>query len=98
MDASSRGSKVEDPQLCCIAILRGEFETCKEKVVQLLKDLLSKRLVYAAWGVDGEKFHSAEQNAWVAADAEASYRSMFYRDAKSWIFVRYLTCSGHSSA
>jgi erythromycin esterase-like protein len=79
---------VEDLQLYCIATLRGEFETCGEKVVQALKDLLSKRLAYAARGVDGEEFHCAEQNERVVADAEAYYRSMYYRDAKPWIFAR----------
>jgi erythromycin esterase-like protein len=76
---------VEDPQLYCIATLRGEFETCEEKVVQMLKDLLSKRLAHAAGGVDGEEFHSAEQNARVVADVQAYYTSMSYSDAEPWI-------------
>ncbi|OAP65312.1 hypothetical protein AYL99_01284 [Fonsecaea erecta] len=60
------------------------LKSCEEDVIKLLLDLLRKRLEYSAKINDGERFHSAEQNAVLVADAEAYYRKMYYSDAASW--------------
>ena len=48
----------------------------------MLRDLLAKRLDYAAQ--DGERFFDAAQNARVVADAERYYRAMYYGSRESW--------------
>jgi erythromycin esterase-like protein len=64
-------------------MIRG-FESCEKKVINMLTELLQKRLEYSAMKQDGEEFHSAEQNARLVIDAERYYRAMYYRDNKSW--------------
>ncbi|PKX88163.1 uncharacterized protein P174DRAFT_446597, partial [Aspergillus novofumigatus IBT 16806] len=64
--------------------LRG-MEDCERGVLQMLRDLLDKRLQYAQHDVrDGEEFHSGEQNAFVVRDAERYYKAMYYSSASSW--------------
>ncbi|PGH20442.1 hypothetical protein AJ80_03588 [Polytolypa hystricis UAMH7299] len=75
---------VEDPTQYGLASLTGRKATCDEKVVEMLRDLLHKRLEYSAREHDGEEFHSSEQNAYVIADAEAYYRAMYSSSADSW--------------
>jgi erythromycin esterase-like protein len=61
-----------------------EFKACEKDVLSILRQLLEKRLEYCAKELDGEEFHSAEQNARLVVDSEKNYRSMYYRDEKSW--------------
>jgi erythromycin esterase-like protein len=58
--------------------------TCEGAVVKMLRELLEKRLQYAADQHDGEEFHSTEQNAYLVADAESYYRAMYSSSANSW--------------
>lgn len=50
----------------------------------MLRDLLERRLEYAAHPGNGEEFHSSEQNAYVVRDAERYYKAMYYSSAGSW--------------
>ncbi|KAG5287638.1 L-isoaspartate O-methyltransferase [Histoplasma capsulatum G186AR] len=60
------------------------MESCEKNVIQMLRDLLNKRLEYSANEHNGEEFHSSEQNAYLVADAEAYYKAMYSRSADSW--------------
>jgi protein-L-isoaspartate(D-aspartate) O-methyltransferase len=71
-----------DPDAYGRASLRGQYEHCEDQVVQTLRDLLSKRLEYAA--LDGDEFLDAVQNARLVADAERYYRVMYYGSVASW--------------
>lgn len=76
---------VDDPAEYGLAsFVDSGMETCEKHVVQMLQDLLQKRLDYSQKMHDGEAFHSAEQNAHLAADAEAYYRVMYSSSADSW--------------
>ncbi|KAH2317722.1 hypothetical protein KXV92_002919 [Aspergillus fumigatus] len=75
---------VDEPSAYGLASLRG-MEDCESGVLQMLRDLLDKRLQYAQHDVrDGEEFHSGEQNAFVVRDAERYYKAMYYSSASSW--------------
>ncbi|OAL34882.1 hypothetical protein AYO20_05843 [Fonsecaea nubica] len=69
-------------------MLQGKYvenlKTCEEDVIKMLLELLRKRLEYSAKINDGERFHSAEQNAVLVVDAEEYYRKMYYSDVVSW--------------
>lgn len=56
-------------------------ESCREPVVNLLKDIRTKALAYDH---DPEATLNAEQNATIAVNAEAYYRSMISFDDSSW--------------
>ncbi len=71
-----------DPAAYGRAVLVGKYESSEREVVSMLRDLLEKRLDYAA--KDGERFFDAAQNARVVADAEGYYRAMYYGSAASW--------------
>ncbi|OJD25701.1 hypothetical protein ACJ73_02932 [Blastomyces percursus] len=76
---------VEDPSQYGLTALTGpRMESCEKKVIQMLRDLLNKRLEYSAHEHNGEEFHSSEQNAYLVADAEAYYKAMYVRSADSW--------------
>lgn len=53
----------EDPHEYGLEALATGFRGCEKDVVSMLKDLLAKRLEYAAAEDNGEEFHGAEQNA-----------------------------------
>jgi erythromycin esterase-like protein len=53
----------EEPHEYGLEALASGFKGCEKDVMRVLRDLLAKRLEYAAWGKDGEEFHSGEQNA-----------------------------------
>jgi len=53
----------EDPHEYGLEALASGFKGCEKDVVRVLRDLLAKRLEYAAKTTDGEEFHSGEQNA-----------------------------------
>lgn len=71
-----------DPAAYGAAALRGGFETCAGKVVEMLEDLLRKRLHYETR--DGARFFDAERNARLVANAERYYRAMYYGSRISW--------------
>ncbi len=91
---------VEHPEQYGLGILMGAFESCEKEVLKMLRELLNKRLEYAAHHEDGEEFYSAEQNARLITgeyafvkisadlisftDSERYYKSMYYSDEKSW--------------
>ena len=76
---------VEDPSMYGLASLRG-MVNCEAGVIKVLRDLLEKRVEYlnATAGIDGEEYHSSEQNAWLVRDAEQYYKAMYYSSASSW--------------
>jgi len=71
-----------DPATYGRAALSRGFETCEKAVAAMLRDLLEKRLAYAA--EDGESFLDVAQNARLVAAAERYYRAMYYGSAFSW--------------
>jgi len=54
---------IDQPQEHGLGKLLEIFKNCEENVLQILQDLLDKRLDYAKSYEDDEDFHSAEQNA-----------------------------------
>ena len=64
------------------AVVTGRSESCEAEVLDMLGDLLGKRLDYQRH--DGLRFLDAVQNARVVADAERYYRAMYYGRAESW--------------
>jgi protein-L-isoaspartate(D-aspartate) O-methyltransferase len=72
----------DDPAAYGRAALVGRMQSCEGDVIAMLRDLLAKRLEYAAH--DGDEFFDAAQNARVVADAERYYRAMYYGAAVSW--------------
>jgi protein-L-isoaspartate(D-aspartate) O-methyltransferase len=72
----------DDPAAYGRAALVGRMQSAEHDVIAMLRDLLGKRLEYAA--PDGEEFFDAAQNARVVAGAEAYYRAMYYGSAASW--------------
>ncbi len=71
-----------DPATYGHAALTGQYPSCEEGVVQMLKDLLDKRRTYAEH--DGERFLDAVQNARLVTNAERYYRIMYYGSRASW--------------
>jgi protein-L-isoaspartate(D-aspartate) O-methyltransferase len=71
-----------DPAVYGRAVLNERYRACEADMVAALRDLLAKRLDYAAH--DGEQFFDAAQNARLAAAAERYYRAMYYGSAESW--------------
>ncbi|HEV2540984.1 MAG TPA: protein-L-isoaspartate(D-aspartate) O-methyltransferase [Frateuria sp.] len=62
--------------------LSAGYALCEKAVVQMLRELLSRRMEYAR--ADGEHFLDAAQNARLVSNAEAYYRAMYYGSAESW--------------
>jgi erythromycin esterase-like protein len=71
-----------DPALYGRDALRKGFPPCEDAVVDMLQDLLKRRLQYAS--EDWEDFLDAERNARLIASAERYYRIMYYGPAESW--------------
>jgi protein-L-isoaspartate(D-aspartate) O-methyltransferase len=71
-----------DPAAYGRAALYQGMAECEAGVVQTLRDLLSKRLDYAAR--DPDDYLEAEGNARLVADAEVYYRTLYYGRADSW--------------
>jgi erythromycin esterase-like protein len=63
-----------------LAVTTG-FARCERPVVEMLRDLLTKRLDAAG---DDDEFLDAEMNAALVRDAEAYYRAMYFGAAESW--------------
>jgi protein-L-isoaspartate(D-aspartate) O-methyltransferase len=64
-----------------MALTRG-YRECEAGVVQMLGEMMEKRLQYAAR--DGDSFLDASANARLVKNAEAYYRAMYYGSAESW--------------
>jgi erythromycin esterase-like protein len=64
-----------------MAITQG-YAQCEQPVVQMLRELMQKRMEYA--GADGDEFLDAAANARLVKNAEAYYRVMYHGAAESW--------------
>ena len=64
-----------------MAVTQG-FAQCQQPVVQMLRELLQKRMEYVA--EDGDEFLDAAANARLVKNAEAYYRVMYHGAAESW--------------
>lgn len=64
------------------ATLSRGYAECEEAVIEQCRELLAKRLDYAA--EDRDNFLDAAQNARLVASAERYYRIMYYGGAESW--------------
>ena len=64
------------------AALIGQMRSAEDAVVAMLRELLARRLEYAAR--DGDDFFDAARNASVVKGAEAYYRAMYYGPTVSW--------------
>ncbi|MBB3236236.1 protein-L-isoaspartate(D-aspartate) O-methyltransferase [Phyllobacterium endophyticum] len=64
------------------AVLSAGYRKCEEAVIAQCRDLLERKLDYAA--KDGADFLNAAQNARLVASAERYYRIMYYGGADSW--------------
>ncbi|WP_299657396.1 erythromycin esterase family protein, partial [uncultured Jannaschia sp.] len=71
-----------DPATYGRAVLSRGYETCEQKVIAQLRDLLEKRLEFE--GQDEASFLDAAQNARLVRSAERYYRVMYYGGAESW--------------
>ncbi len=71
-----------DPAVYGRAALTGSYRTCESEVVEILRELLERRIDYARR--DGELFLDAVQNARLVANAERYYRVMYYGSVESW--------------
>ena len=71
-----------DPAAYGRAALVGRIQPYEKDIVATLRDLLARRLDYAAQ--DGDEFFDAAMNARVVAGAERYYRAMFYGAVESW--------------
>ena len=71
-----------DPATYGRAALSRGYAECEAAVIDQCRDLLRKRLEYAA--DDGDAFLDAAQNARLIAAAERYYRIMYYGGAESW--------------
>ncbi|KAF8067023.1 putative erythromycin esterase [Lyophyllum atratum] len=68
-----------------VALGRG-FAPCEKGVMDMLQDMLKKRLevMKSDAAEENEEIFDAEQNAQVVADAEKYYRAMYYGNDESW--------------
>ncbi len=71
-----------DPAVYGRLAVSGRYRSCEEPAVQMLTDLLARRLEYLER--DGERFFDAAQNARLVVDAERYYRRMYYGSVESW--------------
>jgi protein-L-isoaspartate(D-aspartate) O-methyltransferase len=71
-----------DPGAYGRAVVTGGFRGCEAAAVQMLRDMLDRRIAYMTG--DGDRFLDALQNARVVADAERYYRVMYYGSRESW--------------
>jgi protein-L-isoaspartate(D-aspartate) O-methyltransferase len=71
-----------DPAAYGRAALTGTYRSCESDVVQMLRELLTKRTEYAHAG--DERYFESAMNAQLVADAESYYRIMYYGAHESW--------------
>lgn len=74
----------EDPHEYGLETMLTGFKGYEKEVIDMLRDLLKKRLELSAAQWDGDEFHSAEQNARVVVDAERYYKAMYLGRDESW--------------
>jgi protein-L-isoaspartate(D-aspartate) O-methyltransferase len=72
----------DDPAAYGKLAVTGRLQTCEAPAIQMLSDLLARRLEYGQH--DGERFFDAAQNAQLIANAERYYRHMYYGSILSW--------------
>jgi len=72
----------KEPSTYGRAVLTAGYRKCEQAVIDQCRELLQRRLEYAAQ--DGESFLDAAQNARLVASAERYYRIMYYGGAASW--------------
>ena len=72
----------QDPAAYGRMAISGRYRECEKEVVDMLQDMLEKRLTYAAR--DGQRFFDAAQNARIVANAEQYYRTIYYGSVTSW--------------
>ena len=72
----------ENPQLYGRNALIEGYARCEVGVVQMLRDLLQKRV--DCFGEECDEWLDATANARLVKDAEAYYRVMYYGSAESW--------------
>ncbi|KAF4944747.1 hypothetical protein FGADI_12467 [Fusarium gaditjirri] len=77
-------SWAQGPHEYGLEVLTTAFQGYEEDVIDMLQDLLKKRIEYSAARGDGIEFHSAEQNARVVKDAEYYYKEMYHGRHESW--------------
>ncbi|KAF2096257.1 hypothetical protein NA57DRAFT_43806 [Rhizodiscina lignyota] len=73
---------VENPARYGRVALNKGYAPCEKGVVEMLRQLLAKRLTLAMH--DGDDFLDAEMNARTVKDSEQYYRAMYYADEDSW--------------
>ena len=71
-----------DPAVYGRAAMTGAYRTCESEVVEILQDLLHRRLEYVER--DGQSFLDAVQNARLVTAAERYYRVMYHGSRESW--------------
>lgn len=71
-----------DPAAYGRAALMGQFHHCEGEVIEMLRELLARRLEYSA--ADGDDLIDAVQNARLVANAERYYRTMYYGSITAW--------------
>ena len=71
-----------DPASYGRAALSGAYRTCESEVVQVLQDMLRRRVETAS--KNGELLFDAQRNAELVANAERYYRIMYYGSDASW--------------
>lgn len=71
-----------DPATYGRAILTGRYRSCETDVVNMLRDLASRRIDASV--KDGEELFNAQLNARLVANAEEYYRIMYYGSDESW--------------
>lgn len=72
----------QDPAAYGQATLTHRYRSCEEHVVQMLRDMATRRMEAAVR--DGEELFDAQLNAQLVADAERYYRIMYYGSDESW--------------
>src|SRR3954465_6161170 len=72
----------KEPSTYGHAVLTAGYRKCEQAVIDQCRELLQRRLDYAAQ--DSEGFLDAAQNARLIASAERYYRIMYYGGPESW--------------
>ncbi|MFL4979457.1 MAG: protein-L-isoaspartate(D-aspartate) O-methyltransferase [Xanthobacteraceae bacterium] len=72
----------KEPSTYGRAVLTKGYRKCEQAVIDQCRELLQRRLDYAAQ--DSEGFLDAAQNAHLVASAERYYRIMYYGGPESW--------------
>src|SRR5215212_3621660 len=72
----------KEPSTYGHAVLTAGYRKCEQAVIDQCRELLQRRLDYAAQ--DSEDFLDAAQNARLVASAERHYRIMYYGGPESW--------------